>query len=172
MHRGETASTTTTTACWILVLPPTPVWMASTRSAACLPPPTAFPRQPQWRTSLWAPQPEFLRSHSIWHPQPKSTQVRFRRAKQVAGLIAGSYWHVSRSLVCLVFPLWSKSHVDSKLPSGVNVSMCLSRRVRPALSSDGCRGEVAAGFRTFRHMHCDNYEAITYIYSLKSRCPH
>lgn len=54
----------------------------------------------------------------------------------------------SRCRVCLVSPLWSKSHVDSKLPWSFNVSVCLSRGVRPALSSNGCKGEVAAGSRT------------------------
>lgn len=138
MHRAETASATMTTACRIRVRKPTPVWTAPTRSDACLPPPMPFPWQPPWRTSLSTPQAEFLRSHSIWHPQPKSTQVRFQ---QVAGLISWLLLACSRSRVCLVFPLWRKTelHVDSQLPLGVNVSMCLSGGVRPALLSDGCR---------------------------------
>lgn len=70
--------------------------------------------------------------------------VSAERGRSLDWLLA----RIGMSLVCLVFPLWSKSHVDSKLPWGVNVSMCWSRRVRPALSSDGWRREVAAGFRT------------------------
>lgn len=68
----------------------------------------------------------------------------FRRAKQVAGLISWLLLACSRSRVCLVFPLWSKTelHVDSQLPVGVNVSMCLSGGVRPALSSDRCREKL------------------------------
>lgn len=53
-HRGKTVSTTMMTACWIRVQKPFHVWMASTRSPACLLLQMMFPWRLLWRIS---PQP-------------------------------------------------------------------------------------------------------------------